>query len=197
MLQLNWNTLRTIFGGSLTQGQVTNINFMLTEVNAAKITNPYHFAYMLATVKHETAKTMAPIKEIGSPEYFFKMYDMKGTRPKVAASLGNTYAGDGAKFFGRGYVQITGRSNYSKFGKLIGVDFIKNPDLALDPENAVKIMIQGMTKGLFTGVSLSTFTDAKGNLDMYNARKIINGLDRATIIADYAKQFLTAILVQK
>ena len=54
--------------------------------------------------------------------------------------MGNTSPGDGYKYIGRGYIQLTGKENYTKVGKLIGVDLVNNPELANDPEIAAKIV---------------------------------------------------------
>lgn len=63
--------------------------------------------------------------------------------------LGNVVAGDGRRYKGRGYVQITGRSNYRSIGDAIGVDLVANPDLALDPSIAAKILVEfWMTHGV-------------------------------------------------
>jgi predicted chitinase len=82
------------------------------------------------------------------------MYDKDGKRPKVAKDLGNTQKGDGVRFHGRGYVQLTGRSNYGKAGKLVGSDLLKDPNFALDPAIAGKILFAGMETGLFTSKKL-------------------------------------------
>jgi len=79
----------------------------------------------IATVAVETGR-FSPVRERGGPAYFTKHYEGR-------ADLGNNQPGDGAKFFGRGYIQITGRGNYSEYGREIGVDLIADPDLALDP----------------------------------------------------------------
>ena len=67
-------------------------------------------------------------------------------------------------------------------------DLVQNPDLACEPETAWIILEAGMSKGLFTGKKLADyFTDKKH--DFYNARKIINGLDRAGLVQAYAEKY--------
>lgn len=140
-------------------------------------------AYMLATVKHECANTWAPIVERGSVAYFEK-YDAD---TQVGQRLGNTVDGDGFLFRGRGYVQITGRANYERLGRAIGLaeGLIEDPDRALDPEISYRIMSLGMRRGMFTGKKLSDYINTIG-CDYVNARRIINGRDRAELIAGYA-----------
>lgn len=154
-------------------------------------------AYALATAVVETASTMQPIKEYGGPAYFRRMYDIEGNRPSKARELGNTVPGDGAQFAGRGYVQLTGRSNYTKATQALGHDLIGNPDLAMRPDVAAAIMVQGMERGWFTGRSLSTYLPkgAIGTLAQFKeARRIINGQDRAAEIAGYALEFQKALI---
>ena len=140
-------------------------------------------AYMLATVKHECADKWAPIVERGSLDYFEK-YDAD---TQLGQRLGNTVDGDGFRYRGRGYVQITGKANYERLGRAIGLgdDLVENPDRALEPEISYKIMSLGMRRGSFTGKKLSDFISAIG-CDYVNARRIINGKDRAELIAGYA-----------
>ncbi|QIG72519.1 glycoside hydrolase family 19 chitinase protein [Rhizobium phage RHph_TM3_3_6] len=177
---------------SLTQSQVNGLNFILGEIEA-EVEDTRWAAYMLATAYHETAKTMLPVKEYGGNAYYTKMYDIKGTRPKLALQMGNKNPGDGAKYCGRGYVQLTWYNNYLNMGKLLGVDLVGNPELAMDPKIAARIMIEGMTKGQstrgdFTGVSLENYFNSN-TTDWVNARRVINGLDRAKDVATYAQKF--------
>lgn len=176
-----------LLGPDLSQGEVSGCNAILDAANGLPL--PWA-AYMLATAYHETASTMQPVHEAGGPSYFFRKYDIHGGRPDVARDLGNFEPGDGVRFHGRGYVQLTGRRNYAKAARELGVDLIRNPDLALDPEVAAKIMRQGMTEGWFTGLKLSNF-----NLPLQygQARRIINGLDRSALIAGYATRFDMAL----
>jgi putative chitinase len=141
-------------------------------------------AYALATTYHESAHTMQPIREKGGSRYFSRYEGRK--------DLGNTQPGDGVKYHGRGYVQITGRRNYADWGKRLGVDLIGRPDLAMQPQHASRILWEGMERGTFTGKSLRTYTK-DNELDFVNARRIINGTDKARLIAGYADAILEAI----
>lgn len=153
-------------------------------------------AYGLATAYHETAHTMQPIKEMGGPKYLFRMYDPDGARPALAKANGNTQPGDGEKFAGRGFVQITWRGNYRRAGQKLGQPLEANPDLAMRPDIAAAIMVRGMKEGWFTGKSLGHFLPAAGAASrekFVDARRIINGSDKASMIADYALSFQKAL----
>lgn len=183
----------TLFGGKFGQKQVEGLDTILNvwERDYASKDDRW-LAYALGTSYHETAFTMQPINEYGGSKYFFRMYDKDGERPKVAAQLGNTQKGDGVLFHGRGYVQLTGRTNYKKAGALVGEDLVGNPELALDAAIAAKILFTGMEVGLFTGKKLSDYFD-KDTEDWINPRRIINGLDKAPQIGAYGKRFYEAI----
>jgi putative chitinase len=153
-------------------------------------------AYALATTWHETAATMQPILEKGGPAYFKRMYDPEGKRPHVARALGNTMPGDGVRFAGRGYVQLTGRTNYERAGKAVGYPLVGNPDLAMRPDIAAEILRAGMIEGWFTGRKFSTsLPDKIATREQFRqARRIINGMDRADKIADEALHFQAALI---
>ena len=93
---------------------------------------------MLANVKTEVG-SFAPIHEFGDNAYFTKNYEGR-------ADLGNTQQGDGARYCGRGYIQLTGRANYRTYGALIGVDLEGNPDLAMDPAIAAEVLAMYASK---------------------------------------------------
>lgn len=149
-------------------------------------------AYALATAYLETAHTMQPIMERGGEAYFRRRYDPQGLNPQLAKRLGNTEPGDGARYAGRGFVQITGRANYEKLGKRIGAGLVQMPQLALDPIIAAKILRVGMSEGLFTGKKLADYFGPGVN-NPTGARRIINGQDRAAEIAGYHRRFLEAL----
>lgn len=179
-----FGAVRPLFGGSLSQGQVDGIEALLAATAALPVT---HRAYLLATAKHETADTMRPIVEYGGRKYFDK-YDTG----KLAAALGNTPAadGDGYLYRGRGYVQVTGRANYGKAGLALGLDLLRHPDMALHPTVASQILVRGCSEGWFTGKKLGEYLPG----DYRNARRVVNGTDRADLIAGYARQFEIALV---
>ncbi len=154
-------------------------------------------AYALATAYHETAHTMLPIKELGGTAYFTRMYDINGNRPAKARELGNLSPGDGAKYAGRGYVQLTGKFNYAKASaklKAMGlaVDLVRNPDQAMDPQIAALVMVYGMIEGWFTTRKLPDDLPARGLGTLRQfvlSRDIINGVDKDDEIAAYAMEF--------
>lgn len=89
----------------------------------------------VATVATETGHIFAPIDERGGDAYFSRMYDGK-------LNLGNVMPGDGARYHGRGFIQITGRDNYTRYGKALGVDLVNNPGLANDPRVAAAVFAE-------------------------------------------------------
>lgn len=190
LTKASFDYLRSVIG-SLSQSQVDGLNFLVSKMKQACFTYP-EAAYGLATVYIETDKTFRPIAERGSDKYLSK-YDTG----VLAKRLGNTPEadGDGQKYKGRGYVQITGLANYKFFSKITGKDLVKNPDLALDAEVSAHIMTHGMLNGSFTGVGFRRKRPvSRYNIHQYTqARNIINGTDRATEIAQFAMIFEKAL----
>jgi putative chitinase len=93
----------------------------------------------LAQIAHESGE-LRFMQELWGPTPAQKRYEPPG---KKATELGNTQPGDGKLYKGRGAIQITGRANYKKYGDLLGVDLVGNPDLAATPQYAFS------TAGLF------------------------------------------------
>jgi len=174
--------------GKLTQPLVDNLNFLLSRLETGTFKLPSQMAYMLATVKHETADTFAPVVE----GYWMKSnrvsklyaYYKAHNRGAIATIFPNGVIDP--TFEGRGYVQLTHNFNYDKFG------LVDTPEKALEPETAFHIMEYGMANGLFTGKTLQRYVNETQS-DFYSARKVINGLDRASLIAGYAKQLQKGI----
>jgi peptidoglycan hydrolase-like protein with peptidoglycan-binding domain len=86
-----------------------------------------------ATVLVEVGPRFDPINEFGDRGYFTRMYEGR-------ADLGNTEDGDGARFHGRGYIQLTGRANYRTYGQRLGVPLESKPHLALEPRVAARVL---------------------------------------------------------
>lgn len=129
-------------------------------INTAKRVSPaikgVELAQLLGQCYHETGGFMS-LKEYGGPGYFRKLYDI-AHNPKVAKVLGNLHVGDGILYHGRGFIQLTGRSNYKSAGKALGIDNLEeNPELAADPKNAARIAVWYWIKRVRPAVS--DFTD--------------------------------------
>lgn len=166
------------FDGHMTQAQVNGLNTILDTWNTKySAWDNRWLAYALATAFHETATTMQPIEEYG-----------KGR----AHSYGVADPVTKQTYYGRGLVQLTWKANYDKAGKLVGQDLVTNPAAALLPQLATKIMFEGMNFGMFTGKKFSDYFNATVN-DPVQARRIINGVDRAHDIAAYYAAFRDAL----
>ena len=87
---------------------------------------------VLATIGTEVG-SFAPINEFGGTSYFTRLYEGR-------KELGNTRSGDGARYHGRGFIQLTGRANYAKYGKALGIPLEDDPDLALGAGVAARIL---------------------------------------------------------
>ena len=182
-----------LFAGSLKQKQVDGLTALLDYWEEKHSTKDDRWlAYILGTAYHEVDKRMQPIDEYGGTAYFMMMYDKTGSRPAKAEELGNTEIGDGARFHGRGFVQLTGRRNYKDWSNRLGVNLVANPEKAKDLKIATKIIIEGMILGTFTTKKLSTYFHGN-TADWVRARRTVNGLNKANLIADYARSFYSAI----
>lgn len=188
----------SVFHGHLNQAEVDGVNFILDEWEAEPTFSDLRWlAYMLSTAYYETAATMQPVHEFGGDAYFTKMYDVRGRRPQMATAMGNTTPGDGIRYCGRGYVQLTWKNNYARMGQLLGVDLVNHPDLAMDPKIAIRIMFRGMTDpnphNTFSGVNLQHYI-LGAREDWVGARHVINGTDHAGEIAETAQDFHRALI---
>lgn len=199
VVDFDFEKFKSLFNAkSVNQAFVDGVNGLFRAFNSypeLDSSNPLYIAYMLATAYHETAYTMAPITEYGGVRYFDK-YDTG----RLAERLGNTPEadGDGYKYRGRGHVMITGYSNYAKFSKILGIDLINNPDLALDPVYSAQIMVIGSLKGTFTTRRLSQYIKYGLEYNEWvNARRVINGVDDNKKIADHAIEFLQCVKLTK
>lgn len=117
-------------------GPIENVraNWPLVEaaLDRQQVYTPYSAVAAIATIAVETG-TFCPIKERGGPTYLANLYENR-------KDLGNVMPGDGVRFRGRGFIQITGRWDYNRFGSEIGKNLLLNPDLALDPSVAAAVL---------------------------------------------------------
>jgi len=164
--------------GKLSQRQVDALTALMDAVESdSEMTDLRWIAYALATCKHETAGTYEPIAEYGRGRG--KAYGKKD--PET-----------GQVYYGRGFVQLTWKKNYKKFADLTGIDLVHSPDMAMKPDIAYQVLSMGMREGLFTGKKLGDYI-SDGKADYLHARKIINAMDKAALIAGYAEKFEEAL----
>ena len=161
----------TFFGGvrlhfgSLNETQVQGFEEILGEWENRELEDERWLAYMLATCWHETATKMQPIREMGSEAYLKR----KPYYPWV----------------GEGLVQVTWKRNAVKFGATKPGDLLNWP-------KALEALFDGMTKGMFTGRELGDYFSMRTD-DPVHARRIINGMDKAVLIAGYHRNFMGAL----
>ena len=182
-----FDAIRPLFGG-LSTDQVRGLEILLAAVDGLPVR---HQAYVLATAFHETAATMQPVRETlaktdAEAARRLERAWKAGKLPWVKTPYWR--ADNGKYWIGRGYVQLTHKVNYERAGKRMGVDLVADPSAAMSPMLAARIIVQGMSEGWFTGVKMS---DCATYRDM---RKVVNGMDRADMIAGYAAKFETALL---
>lgn len=182
MLNADLDKICTAFAPHLTEATTPGFRALLSMIQSdANVIDPRWAAYMLATTRWECAGKWEPIEEIG-----------KGSTHSYGQPVSITI--DGVTYnniyYGRGYVQLTWEGNYATMSHALGLGnlLITNPEHMLERPIAYKVMSFGMRHGSFTGVGLSRFITGAG-ADYLNARKIINGLDQASVIANYALMF--------
>lgn len=152
--------------------------------------------YILATAWHESR--LMPVREtsrIWTGELTISdatARDRLNDAPYLTYtnSSKSTLIPNGNAYYGRSFVQLTWYDNYVTMSDKIGVDLVTDPDEAMSPEIAAKIIVVGMMQGLFTGVGLSKYFNDTTN-DPENARRTVNGKDRALLIAGYAESIAT------
>lgn len=153
-------------------------------------------AYVLATIHWETGRTFSPVKELRASE----------TRNPSLYARQQRYWPSG--YYGRGYVQLTWDYNYKNASKKLEGEvfpvgggavtvtpttFLDHPDYLLEPVTSYRIAARGMREGWFTGKRLSQYIPNASAPDYVNARRIINGVDRAAEIAEIAKKYETLL----
>lgn len=188
------NLLTSYPFGKLTELQKDSLGFIISKLSNSSIKDPRQQAYVIATIKHEIGETYKPVVEGNylkgnRVQKLYRYYE--SNNPKALKTIFPNGV-KGINYLGRGFVQITHLSNYQTFSKLLSIDLIGEPDLALIPHTAWAITELGMTKGLFTGKKLDDYFNID-ETDFYRARKIINRMDKAELIAEYAQKIYHCI----
>jgi len=158
----------TIHDFSTKSGTIAAIR---SECNNRGLTMPEQQAYVLATVEHETNGTFKPIKEA---------YWLSEDWRKRNLSY--------YPYYGRGYVQITWKCNYEEYSHKLGEDLVADPDLVLREDISLYILVDGFLIGGFTGKKLTDYIN-ENKVDYYDARRCINGTDKAKHVAELAKGY--------
>ena len=182
--------------GSLSQDAVDNINLIVETCEKYNLSYP-QASYVLATTFWETARTFKPIEEYGKGKgrkYGIIYTNTEGVKYGIAGSGGDTYLYSDYPhlYYGRGLAQLTHMVNYKFAGEQLGIDLINNPDLALQPKYAAEILVKGSKEGWFTSKKLSDYINDKSK-NYCQARRVINSLDKAQLIASYAVVFEKAL----
>jgi len=176
-----------------------NQQLLLQAMNEQGVTDTKTRAAMAATaegesgfklqseISYENTSNQGIRKSFGAGSVFGKMSDDQLTKVKkdpvqffdivYGGRYGNTSPGDGYKYRGRGFIGITFKDNYAKYGKLLGIDLVGNPDLANDPKIAASIAVMMMKDGMAANKKVY------GNADTYtqvarsigNANKVTEG----------------------
>lgn len=166
-----------------------------------EVFNEKFVSYMLATIRIESYAYRKKLffKPISEDISYDKAEVDYGSGPTASnrqrAMLNhNTSVGDGYKYRGRGLVQLTWKIAYEKFKSVTGIDIVTSPELCLEINTAVSIMMKGMKEGGFRAGHTLDFYLGEGKKDYFNARLIINGYrhgipDKADEFEDYAKLF--------
>lgn len=203
-----------VFGTSLSQSQVAGTGVILDAGQLVGLPLK-HLAYALGTGYHETGGRMQPVNENLNYSSAQRLCEVWPSRFPTKASaapyvrnpqklanrvyanrMGNgpEASGDGWRYRGRALPQLTGKENYAKASKLVGVDLIADPDAANDTDISAHILVEGMRSGMFTDKKLADFISGD-RADYVGARAIINSDVKANgaKIAGYARAFETAL----
>lgn len=162
---------------SLLGSPVENVRKSLPQIlkalNEAGIKDRNAIIAVLATIRTEVGSFM-PIHEYGGPSYW--------ARYNGRSDLGNVRPGDGVRYHGRGFIQLTGRHNYRTYGQRIGVNLEKHPNKALNPKVAAEVLIEYFkARGI---------PDMARRGDWYGVRRAVNGGDNGWDTFSWAVQRL-------
>lgn len=166
-VELGLATVRPLFPATKPANIERYLPYVAAALQALGLVDPPMILAALATIRAES-EGFVPIAEMPSA-----LNTRSGRAPFSAyedrRALGNTQAGDGARFKGRGFVQLTGRANYARYGERLGVDLVHDPDLANAPEVAALLLAQ------FLADKAQAMRQALAGGDYAAARRLVNG----------------------
>lgn len=145
------------------------------ECKAQEIGLKQQIAYVLATVEWETGRTFRPVREA-----YWLSEDWRKENLRYYP------------YYGRGFVQITWENNYKKYSAILGIDLVNHPDSAMKENVALFILVHGFKTGTFTGRKITEYINVL-RTDFVNARRCINGTDKANEIAGLADKYLAKL----
>ncbi len=183
-----------VFGTSISQRQVRGIEGILDAFASHGDGRAKTLAYALATAYHETARRMVPVRETLAKD------DATARRRLRKARYAQPEPPYGHSYYGRGQVQLTWKDNYENSSGDAGVDLVRYPDKALDPVIGARILFKGLLDGRWNGSKvphrrkgIAHYLPTNGKVDLRNARRTVNILDKWSLIAGYYRSFMKAI----
>ena len=194
---------RTLFDGSLTQPQVDGIKGLLKAFDLVGDKDQDTLAYGLATAFHETGARMVPVREgfaktdAGARAAVAKLAKKRGPKSAVAR-YAQPVGPYGHVYYGRGHVQLTWMNGYRDSSADAGTDLVANPDAMLDPVISARVLFRGLMDGRWNGQGkgVGAYEGADDHLsdaEAAEARRTINGKDKALEIARYHRRFYDAL----
>lgn len=197
-----YDAIRPLFG-RLSQSQVSGIDGILTAFKQVGDGDIDTLAYCLATAFHETGKRMVPVREgfattdAGARRAVENLARKRGPNSAVA-KYSKPVGPYGHVYYGRGHVQLTWMDNYEESSGDAGVDLVKSPDAMLDPVISARVLVLGVMDGRWNGrgKGLSYYEgddDFLDDAEAAEARRTVNGKDKAILIAGYHRAFYNAL----
>lgn len=188
----------SMFASTFTQSQVTGIEGLIDAFRTFGDGRIKTLAYALATARREVGAGMIPVREgfkktdVSARAYVQRNYGNKG--PKWYCWPVGPH---GYVYYGRGYVQMTWLENYQFATHQTGLDFVGNPDLALDPKISARLLITGLISGQWNklGHGIAYYLKNDDLDDLMGARRTVNVTDHWQEIAGHYREFLAALEV--
>lgn len=154
-----------LFPYTKTSSIAMNLPYVSAALAAFGLTDTGMICVALGTIRAET-EGFVPIPEMPSK---FNTLPAQAAFSAYEHKLGNKHQGDGARYRGRGYVQLTGRDNYAKFGEMLDIPLLDDPDSACAPEVAACLL------AAYLDANRERLSRALGKNDLKAARRIVNG----------------------